>query len=73
MKNILDFEQVLGVALLLLGVFLLVSAALNYAGTVYSSLIVSLEISIGVFLVTFGLYLMKKFFKILSMKKEMLY
>ncbi len=70
MKKTLDFEEILGAALLLLGVFLLVSAFLNYVGTFYSSLIVSLEMAIGIFLVGFGLYLMKKIF---SLKNRMLY
>jgi hypothetical protein len=63
----MNVEQILGVALLFSGVFLLVSAVLIYLEnfhflkTVSASSIFLAEVVIGIFLVLFGLYLMKDY------------
>ncbi len=60
----MNLEQVLGAALLVCGVYLLVSVVLNFA-TLASEAILSaanpflVEVSLGIFLVIFGLYMMK--------------
>ncbi len=60
----MNLEQILGAALLVCGVYLLVSVVLNFS-TLASETILSaanpflVEVSIGIFLVIFGLYMMK--------------
>ena len=60
----MNFEQILCVPLIACGVFLLVSAflrivALNALSFVFASLPFLAEVATGIFLVAFGLYLMK--------------
>ncbi len=63
----MDLEQILGMALLFSGVFLLVSAFLIYVDNLSSMNIVSAyspflaEVVIGIFLVIFGAFLMKDY------------
>jgi hypothetical protein len=65
----MDIEKIFGIVMFLSGVFLLVTTVLRYANGVNSFAIVSpsnpfsVEVLIGVFLIIFGLYLMKIFQK----------
>ncbi len=63
----MELEQILGMAMLFSGVFLLVSAVLIYLENLESTRIVSAsspflaEIAIGIFLILFGFFLMKDY------------
>jgi len=62
---VMNFERILGIVLFLSGVFLLAAAVPNYVNSIFlqklflSQILFLAEVLIGVFLIIFGLYLMK--------------